>query len=726
MQNPIVALVAVALAVPLAAQADYLVLAAVPAGDPFDVVAKALADHHRAPIVRFDPADLQPLRAQLAAAAPRHVALVMRPEQVEFGFQRRFLQLATEVDDDPFVDFAFGYLTGRSADDALALAQRGMARRPEAVDGGVASVAGGVERSMVHTMPHQLRRTRLEALQVYSAGEQAFPATGRDLAFLREQLPKLTGRDAVTFIGHGYPREVVGGPTFAELDGLDLRGAVVLNVACYTGVTRHWFEDDWQAGVVRARQVPLEQSFCLQLLRAGVVGYTAYLCPRPAGPELDTDLAALLVTGATLGDARRRDYDKTVLGFLGFGEPRLQLAPMVDGAAFPPNRQAVRDIMLEGATGGVVFGDPACQPFVPREGDAPVAIAYEAKDGAIVVTARAATQGLYLHCSDPTAEWGKTMAMRVHARLPLGDRHVTDVVVDELKVGAAVMPSRVLWAVEHDHGERFLHLKVNFPRGDRMLGVLRMTARVLTTAEPALGKERGGEVQRPRAAVTDVRSRTLQPFVLERGLARQVPREVLQEALDASAHLLGDPAVDAAALAKFSARGSEGFRAVCTLLEVGHVHVHTWRLLQATWRPGDERHLLALASGDELPNFASWVVLEGLAVADTAEVRAYLHERLAKETDAGLYMSTAVALARLGAREAIPAIGARLREFRPDWAGVEPHLLGALATFGGQEAAQELEAIGRDAACKDVDRVLTLLERLDRAAAERVRAARRR
>ena len=77
MQNPIVALFAVALAVPLTAQADYLVLAAVPAGDPFDVVAKALADHHRAPIVRFDPADLQPLRAQLIAAAPRHVALVL-------------------------------------------------------------------------------------------------------------------------------------------------------------------------------------------------------------------------------------------------------------------------------------------------------------------------------------------------------------------------------------------------------------------------------------------------------------------------------------------------------------------------------------------------------------------------------------------------------------------------------------------------------------------------
>ena len=41
-------------------------------------------------------------------------------------------------------------------------------------------------------------------------------------------------------------------------------------------------------GVVEQHSVPPEESFCLALLRTGVVGYTAYVCPRPAGPELDT------------------------------------------------------------------------------------------------------------------------------------------------------------------------------------------------------------------------------------------------------------------------------------------------------------------------------------------------------------------------------------------------------------------------------------------------------
>ena len=142
---------------------DYLVLAAFAADDPFDAAARVLAEHHHAAIVRFDPADLEPLRAELVARAPRNVALVMRPEQIGFGLQRRFLQLATEVDRDPFVDFAFGYVTGRTAEDAVALAKRGVARQARPV-AGVATVAGGVEHSVVVAMPHQLRRTRLDGL----------------------------------------------------------------------------------------------------------------------------------------------------------------------------------------------------------------------------------------------------------------------------------------------------------------------------------------------------------------------------------------------------------------------------------------------------------------------------------------------------------------------------------------------------------------------------------
>lgn len=488
---------AVVCAAPVGAQAGgYLVLSAVTAADPFDAAAQALAIHHGAEIVRFDVDDLEPLRGRLVAAAPRHVAVVLRPEQLEHGFVRRLLQLATEIDDDPFVDFAFGFVTGATADEAEALATRSMTRRPQPIERGVALVAVGADRSFRMQQPHALRRTRLPGLQLYCASAEA-PGTGRDEAFLRANLPAVSGRDVVMFAGHGLPRGVDGGPSFADLHGLDLGGAVVLNVACYTGVTSTWYDDDWERRVVRRREVPLAESFCLALLRTGVVGYVAYVCPRPGGPELDTDLAAMVADGLSLGEARRRDYDKTVLGFLGYGEGRLALAPLADGTPLAPAPDPVRDMMLEGATGGIVFGDPACVPFERRDGDAPVAVDVEPAEGALLVAARASQEAAYVHCADPTAMWGDTMAMRVYARVPLGDRHVLDVVVDELRLGARELESRVIWAVEDDAGQRFVQMKVLFPRPDPIPGALRLRARVATTTVAADARRRGGEsVQR--------------------------------------------------------------------------------------------------------------------------------------------------------------------------------------------------------------------------------------
>ncbi|MBL8753906.1 MAG: hypothetical protein JNK15_11465 [Planctomycetes bacterium] len=699
-------------------RSDYVVLAGFAAEDPFDAAVQVLARHHRARVLRFDPANVAPLLPDLVAAAPRYVALVLRPEQIGFGLQRRFLELATRLDADPFVDFAFGYVTGRDAAAAVALARRGIERKPHEATS-IALAAGGCAQSSVQSVPFLLRQRRLDSLQILGAGDDRT----RDLPFWRTNLPKLHGRDVVTFAGHGYPHEIVGGPTFAELVGLDLAGSVVLNVACYTGVTGPWFEDDHGRGIVAQREVASAESFCLAVLDTGVLGYTAYLSPRPAGPELETDLAALVATGLSLGDARRRDYDKTVLGVLGFGEERLQPQPIGAGAKLPAAPDDVRDIMLEGATGGVVFGDPACVPFVAMSAEEPVSTTVQLVEHEYRIKARCPASDVFLHCSDPTARWGQTMAMRVYGRTPI-QGHVVDFVVDELRIGGKVQPTRVLWAIEDDHGERFLQWKVNFPRDGRANGALLLTARVLTTADEAAGKRRGGEVRRRSERSPDVRSRELQPFLLPRAAAREVSPEAMQAALDASAALLGVEGAPADALERLRARKSEGFRAVCVLIEVGHVHVATWQLLHATWQPGDERHLLGLASQPELPQWGMWAALGGLSCADTPAVRAFLLARLPNETDSGHAMSIAEALARLGERSAVAPIAAHVLAFRSEWSGVEADLLQAVATIGGPDAVRQLEAIGRHAGCTRPDRIAQLLDRLDRAAAERVRAER--
>lgn len=468
---------------------DYVVLAAIAAEDPFDAAAQRLAAGRDGLLLRFDPADLEPLREPLRTAAPRHVAIVLRPEQLEFDLQRRMLQLATELDDDPFVDFAFGYVTGRTAEDALALAERGLQCRPREDEPTYAAVCGGVEKSWRAKQPFVLRGKLLDGLRLFVAGATVHPKTGRDVDFLREHLRRIEGRQAITFVGHGYPREIVGGPTFAELRDLRLDGAVVLSVPCYTGVTSVWYDNDWERAVLRRREVPLDESFCLQLLRTGVVGYTAYLCPRPAGPELDTDLADLLC-GSSLGEARRRDYDETVLGCLGFGEERLLLAPVRDGAEVRMT-DPVRDLMLEGATGGVVFGDPAAVPFAARPELAPIGVEVAPTEGGIEIGLACPAMAVYTQCADQTAKFGDGMAMKMTARVPLGAALVKDVDVLELRVGGRVLPARTIWAVEEDHGERFLQVKVNWQRELRMPEDVSADLLVQTTDDPALARQRG-------------------------------------------------------------------------------------------------------------------------------------------------------------------------------------------------------------------------------------------
>jgi hypothetical protein len=167
----------------------------------------------------------------------------------------------------------------------------------------------------------------------------------------------------------------------------------------------------------------------------------------------------------------------------------------------------------------------------------------------------------------------------------------------------------------------------------------------------------------------------------------------LKAALRATAAELGTeglvPAECRDALAK---TGSEGFRALCILLQLGHHHYRTPDLLALCWKKGDEQRLLELASATDLPHFAAWSVLEGLAAADTAQVRDYLLSRLRTETDAGLFLAAAKGLSRLREQRAVALIGDRLLERREGWQGVAPQLETALEGIGGEAAKKVLAA----------------------------------
>jgi len=693
----------------------YLVLDACGSKDPYGEAAALLARHHDAERIALDPAAPRNVLPALRRLAPRWVAIVLRPDQLDYNLTRAILQLSTELDADPFVDFSYGYFTGATSEECVRFVRTCIEAKPKETRFLLGRMSGPAPRNVATRRRYPLRERTVDTYV-----ERIFGADGEghDRNATKRALGVMASCSAVVFVGHGWPKEVVHCCDFEDLKGRRFPGAVVFNVGCYTGVTRDYFEPDWKSGVLVRKSIGFNESFCLSILRSGCVGYTAYTCPRPAGPELDTDLSALLEDGLSLGDARRRDYDKTVLGFLGYGEKRLDLPALREGAKWERASDMVREIMLEYATGGVLFGDPKYVPFPGSKRRSAVGTKLRRGDESILLTASCPAAALFLQCADPTAKFGKTMALRVHARVDLEGRHVRTVKVLELEVRGQRQRTRLLWAIEEDRGRRYCQLKVMFPRGS--YGNLEARIKIETTGDAREATRFGGEVVRPKVASKDVTSNVMRHFMLEAAKRHEVSRAALQAALDATAATLrSDPSKNAA----LQKHGSEGFRALCALLEVGHHHMGTFELLKATYRAGDERHLLALTKL-ELPNFASISVLEGLGVADTQEVRGLLLFRLLTDNDAGTYTAAARALAHLKDERAVRAIARQLMKFDPGWLGVEAHLVVAVGAIGGERAVAALEAYAVQDKAKQVKAALAQLQRLDPAAANRVRLAR--
>ncbi len=479
---------------------DYLILDLAGADDPYHAAARRLAELRNGEIVGGDRQQLSALLDVLKDKQPRYVAVVVRPGDLDINLARAFLKLSTQVDDDPFVDFAYGFITGDTPETALALAEAGLAAEKKRRAPSLAVAAVGTEmvtKSGIQQQQFPLRKKSLPQLWGQIAGAKNFPGSGRDAEFIKQLMPRLQGHSLVMLAGHGYPAEIVGGPTWKDFEGLKFEGAVVLNIACYTGVTGRWFDEDHARGVRRERTIPAGESVCLAVLRARPAAYVGYACPRPAGPELFMDVTALAAEGLSVGQARRRDYNRVVLAHLTQGVTKLRTDTYADGDRIRPPRDIVRDLLLEMSTGGMLFGDPACTPFAPLPDETPVQVTTSRQGERITATVAVGGQHLFLNCSEPLATWGseQKQALRVMARLSLGREQVAAVTVKELKAGENITARRLVWAVEEDRGERFLHVKVLFPQpAQEKLATLQAGARavfeVVTTTDSAAAQTR--------------------------------------------------------------------------------------------------------------------------------------------------------------------------------------------------------------------------------------------
>jgi len=349
---------------------DFVVLSEVSKKDPYHAVVDVLTKGERTEVLYFDRRRLGPLFDKLEKRKPGVVAVVIRPGSLDVNFHFEFLERASRLDADPFVDFTFGYLTGATAEEAVAF-----------VEGIRAAMKKKPAKSVLEFGPsRQPRALTGAAPHAWADGFKSRKLSHpEDEADVPKLLRAAKGIGVLSAWGHGMPDGVDHGMTGRALreSGLDLHPALYFSGPCYCGVTGRWF--GLERGAVTEKRVAPEDSFLLALIKARVTAAFAGLDPD-RGETNHHELDHVLLTGDPLGMASKSTYDDVVVAYR---RPELKL-PRYEVGKRRPYRD-IHDNMISGSACRALFGDPRFRPF-PKAGEDPFRVRHEWTSKGLVVT----------------------------------------------------------------------------------------------------------------------------------------------------------------------------------------------------------------------------------------------------------------------------------------------------------------------------------------------------
>ncbi len=471
-----------------ATDSGYVVVSLVAKGDPYEKAGATLAKLRNAKGMRASAAELDSLLPKLKKSQPKYVAFVARPEQIDVNLTRKLFQLATRIDRDPFVDFAYGVITGHTPEDAIRLAEAGKQteskpRKPQLGILGVAN-SGALKESQSQEQLVPLPGITLPLTWATTATD----GENHDHAFVEQTLLQFQSKSLFAFAGHGYPDGIVGGPKYRDLRGRNFSGAVAYNVACYAGVTKNWYQTDFSTSKIEQKQIEADESFCLNMLKTGVAGYVAYACPRPAGPEMFADMLALATEGISIGEQRRRQANSVVLTHLGQDLTETGFEMVHDGQTLDARSRSTDEIVRGMSTGSLLFGDPATKPFRKTRGAYPVETRVRNEGNGLRVDVKVAGPLWHWFCSDQLEQAN----MKIETRIAVAASGVKSVTVKKLPFGESHSAKKVTAAIETHGGKHFLHVKAAFRRpdqGDLMRYTQGVTARFSVELDSKSGSD---------------------------------------------------------------------------------------------------------------------------------------------------------------------------------------------------------------------------------------------
>ncbi len=509
----------------------YVVLTTVSPSDPYYAAAQALANYRSAQIIHFSYDSITELIPVLTNLAPRYVAVVLKPIDLNINMVRKFLVLSTNLDSDPFSDFSYGYITGATAQDALNFVNNIKYAETHAIQNYPLNVGGyaasslnfvyqGAGNFMKYLNPPVFNSIYLETSDSGS-GHDFFMANTSymlnnkllDIGYNGDAHelwlfeggnstpnPPVWVYDSTKIEDTAYART---GLSSFDISTLNLYPAVAFNGACHSGEPKKvMIEGDIAAtfgdtqGLVKFYTMSDTFSFCLAILKTGITGYFAPCGANNANDQAEEVYNAFLFN-EPLGDIQKRNVDGVVMGCLG-NRPNLRIYQegssswdddILSSGTFNVNDWSGASSMLGGKANRIYIGDPLYNPYKFDHSDS-LNITKS-----VIDSITSSTFDIKLTYKKPAAAvayfpvWDKfhfsDTRIYIPVELPAFCGDITHFAV----IDSSGPYHIVIHALEHFDGKNILHIEVDIP--DNMYAAINYNIRFRISYLPSGIEENG-------------------------------------------------------------------------------------------------------------------------------------------------------------------------------------------------------------------------------------------
>ena len=297
---------------------------------------------------------------KLKTIRPDFVTFVVHPEKIEDNFVGAVFEGLTTLDDDPYLDCPFGYITGATPSDALKLVLNTAAAQahPEKIPKKFVAIAHTFEQNDLGPFATQ-KANRYKAYGYKT--EQINPVDNSQqwLNKADREIQKLNGSSLVFLAGHGMGNMscAIAGNKFGDVI---LQSAIVVNGTCHSAVTNIRYDSQDMFWTMQANHINLEESVCLNFIKAGAIGQFASTASS-SWPNVAFAITKFFNQGKPLGLALQESLNDKIRKA---GITKIKIIPFRNGKkspqAYGPDKNPGG---IQSISRVILIGDPAYCPF---------------------------------------------------------------------------------------------------------------------------------------------------------------------------------------------------------------------------------------------------------------------------------------------------------------------------------------------------------------------------